>query len=326
MYLISIDISHLQEHANIYSFVKTINVWRFCMKNISAIIVLTFLIFLSTAFAEDASADQLKQTMLISAYDVASYDYSRVAQTAITYKNETLQDSFGATKETVGKVNLTAQSGWWSHQLKDDSTGEVLLWQGYLVNGTEYWKEGDNWTEFSLDDSQAILDDYNDLPGQVELLNYSNMTIEGSEEIDGIDCYKITSEPIDLIQKAILGTQIFASYLAAPFPLPDEFEAKDFDFDNTSIVENSDVSVTAWVSKNDSLLRRMTIDSSLKLTPEILKISEQNFTIQSALHETTDYRDFDQPVQIELPSEATNSSYRIQGADWRWGIFGLVEP
>ena len=34
-----------------------------------------------------------------------------------------------------------------------------------------------------------------------------------------------------------MGTQIFASYLSSPFPLPDEFDNKNFDFDNTSIQE-----------------------------------------------------------------------------------------
>ncbi len=296
------------------------------MKNFSAIIALAFLLLLSTAFAEDVSIDQLKQMMVKSADEVASYDYSRTAESDIVYRNDSLQDIFEAAKATDGKVNLTAQSGWWSHQLKDIGTGDVLLWQGYLINGTEYWKEGDNWTQFILNDSQAVLDDYNDLPGQVELLNYSDITITGSEEIDGEDCYMLTAEPIVQIQKAILGTQIFASYLASPFSLPDELDVADFNFENTSIIENSDVSVTAWVSKNDSLLRRLKIDSSLTLDPAILNIDEQNFTIQSTLHETTDYTDLGQPVQIELPSEVGNTSYRTQGADWRWAVFGLVEP
>lgn len=296
------------------------------MKNFFAIVALASLLLLSTAFGEDIAIDDLKQTMIKSADDVASYDYSRIAESDIVYKNDSMQDIFKETKTTSGKVNLTGRTGWWSHQLKDTGTNEVLLWQGYLINGTEYWKEGENWTQFILNDSQAVMEDYNELPGQVELLNYSDMTITGSEEIDGFDCYRITAEPIELIQKAILGTQIYASYLASPFSLPDELDADDFDFENTSIIDNSDVSVTAWVSKNDSLLRRIKIDSSLTLTPAILNIDDQNFTIQSMLHETTDYKGFNQPVQIELPLEAANTSYRLQGADWRWGIFGLVEP
>jgi len=296
------------------------------MKNFSAIVALASLLLLSIAFAEDIGTDNLKQTMKKSADEVVSYDYSRIAQSDIVYKNESKQDIFEETKTTSGKVNLTARTGWWSHQLKETGTNEVLLWQGYLINDTEHWKEGENWTQFILNDSEAVMEDYNELPGQVELLNYSDITITGSEEIGGFDCYRITAEPISLIQKAILGTQIYASYLASPFSLPDELDATGFNFENTSIIENSDVSVTAWVSKNDSLLRKIKIDSSLTLTPDILNIDDQNFTIQSILHETTDYTGFNQPVQIELPLEAANTSYRLQGADWRWGIFGLVEP
>jgi hypothetical protein len=150
--------------------------------------------------------------------------------------------------------------------------------------------------------------------------------ITGTEKIDGEDCYKLAAEPIPLIKKTILGTQIFASYLSSPFPLPDEFDNKSFDFDNTSIQGNSNVSVTAWISKQTSLLRRIEIDSSLTLTPSILKIQEQNFTIQSTLQEKTDYSNFGEPVQIVLPEGSRNQSFRMKGADWRWAIFGLVEP
>jgi hypothetical protein len=129
-----------------------------------------------------------------------------------------------------------------------------------------------------------------------------------------------------LIEKIIFGTQIFASYLSSPFPLPDEFDNKNFDFDNTSIQGNSNVSVTAWISKQTSLLRRIEIDSSLTLTPSILKIEEENFTIQSTLHEQTDYSNFGESVQIVLPKESQNQSPRMKGTDWRWAIFGLVVP
>jgi len=223
-------------------------------------------------------------------------------------------------------VNLTAQSGWWSHQLTDIATGQVLYWQGYFLNGTEIWKEGDNWTQFVIDDPDLVMADYNELPSQVALLYYSNLSIKGTETIDGEDCYVIAAEPIPLIKKTILGTQIYAAYLSSPFPMPDEFDNKNFDLDNTSIQGNSNVSVTAWISKLSSLLKRIEIDSSLILTPSILKIVEQNFTIQSTLQERTDYGNFGESVQIVLPEESQNQSPRIKGADWRWAIFGLVEP
>jgi hypothetical protein len=286
------------------------------MKIILTIIAFISLLCLPVVFAEDVSVDQLKQMMTASADNLTSYTYSRSAESTIIYSNESLQDKFAAIKATKGKVNLTAKSGWWSHQLTDIGDGQVLSWQGYFLNGTELWKEGENWTQFNITNPDALLADYNELPGQAQLLNYSDLLITGTETIDGEDCYILAGEPIPLIKETILGTQIFASYLSSPFPL----------LDNTSIQGNSNVSVTAWISKQTSLLRRIEIDSSLTLTPSILKIEEQNFTIQSTLQERTDYSDFGESVQIVLPEESQNQSPRMKGTDWRWAIFGLVVP
>jgi hypothetical protein len=296
------------------------------MKNVLMIIAFISLLSLPNVFAEDASVDQLKQMMTASADNLTTYTYTRSAESTIIYSNESFQDEFAAVKDTNGKVNLTSQSGWWSHQLTDNETGQVLSWQGYFLNGTEYWKEGDNWTQFIIDDPVAIMEDYNELPSQVALLIYSNLSITGAENIDGEECYIIAAEPIPLIKETILGTQIYAAYLSSPFPMPDEFDNKDFNLDNTSISDNSNVTVTAWVSKQTQLLRRIEIDSSLTLTPSILNIEEQDFTIQSTLKEQTDYGNFGESVQIVLPSESQNYSPRTKGADWRWAIFGLVEP
>lgn len=297
------------------------------MKDISIIVAAISLFLLCLpAFAEDISADQLKQLMTASADNLTTYTYTRSTESTIDYSNESLQDRFSAVKATKGKVNLTAQSGWWSHILTDNSSGEVLTWQGYFTNGTEYWKEGDNWTQFIIDNPEEVMEDYNDLVSQVDLLSYSNLSIMGTEAVDGEDCYIIAADPIPVIRETILGTQIYAAYLDSPIPMPDEFDNQDFDLDNTSIQANSNVSVTAWVSKQTSLLRRMEIDSNIALSPSILKIEEPDFAIKSTLRERTDYGNFGETVQIVLPPESLNNTPRMKGADWRWAVFGLVEP
>lgn len=297
------------------------------MKNISIIVAAISLFLLCLpAFAEDVSADQLKQLMTASADNLTTYTYTRSTESTIDYSNKSLQDRFSAVKATKGKVNLTAQSGWWSHILTDNSSGEVLTWQGYFTNGTEYWKEGDNWTQFIIDNPAEVMEDYNDLVSQVDLLSYSNLSIMGTEAVDGEDCYIIAADPIPVIRETILGTQIYAAYLDSPIPMPDEFDSQDFDLDNTSIQANSNVSVTAWVSKQTSLLRRMEIDSNIAISPSILKIEEPDFAIKSTLRERTDYGNFGETVQIVLPPESLNNTPRTKGADWRWAVFGLVEP
>jgi hypothetical protein len=298
------------------------------MKNIPKIVaaISLFLLCLPAAFAEDISADQLKQMITASAENLSTYAYTRSAESTIVYSNESLQDKFYAVKATEGKVNLTAQSGWWSHIITDNANGETLTWQGYFANGNEYWKEGDNWTQFIIDSPDEVMADYNELASQVALLIYSNLSITGTEAVDGEDCYVIAADPITMIKKTILGTQVYAAYLASPIPMPDEFDSKKFNLDNTSIQDNSNVSVTAWVSKQTSLLRRMEIDSSIALSPSILEIDEPEFAIKSALKERTDYGNFNDTVLIVLPPESQNNSPRSKGADWRWAVFGLVEP
>jgi hypothetical protein len=289
-------------------------------------VIALFSLLILPAFGQDVSIDQLKQMMTQSAENLTTYTYSRSAESKIIYSNDSLNQKFDAVKETQGKVNLTAQAGMWSHQLTDKGTGEVLTWEGYFVNGSEHWKEGQNWTEFNITDAAAIMEDYNELPSQVELLNYSEMKIVGTENYGGEDCYKLVGTPIPMIVKTILGVQLFASYLSSPFSLPDDFSNKSFNFDNTDLLNNSNVTVTAWVSKSTSLPKRIDIGSSLTITPTILNITEPNFSIETTLNETTSYADFGKPVQIVLPAEAQNQSFRTKGADWRWAVFGLLEP
>src|SRR5512137_2473618 len=89
-------------HTNIYSRVKLIYFWRFCMKNIPTIIIFISLLYLPVVFAEDVSVDQLKRMMTASADNLTTYTYTRSAESTIIYSNESLQDKFAAVKATEG--------------------------------------------------------------------------------------------------------------------------------------------------------------------------------------------------------------------------------
>lgn len=280
----------------------------------------------SIALAQEIGIDQIKQMMEKSDENLTTYTYSRYAESNIIYTNKSINKSLNADKVTVGKVDLVNMSGWWSSNLTDKNSGEVLTWEGYFVNGTEYWKEGQNWTKFNVSDPARIMEDYNEIPGQVELINYSNMRIAGSESIDGVDSYKLVGTPKDMIYKGMVGLQLIAAYLSSPFPLPKELRNQTLDIRNTTLLNNSNIVVTAWVSKNDSLLRRLDINSTLNISPEILNISSQDFRITSKLNESTTYENFGSPVNIVLPKDAENVSSRIIGTDWRWAVFGSVRP
>jgi hypothetical protein len=276
--------------------------------------------------AQEVSIDQIKQMIEESAVKLTTYTYSRSAQSNILYTNESTNTSFNADKVTQGRVDLANQSGWWGSNLTDKNSSKVLTWEGYFVNGSEYWKEGQNWTKFEINDTARIMEDYNEIPGQVVLINYSNMRVVGSEIIGGVDSYKLVGSPMEMIYKGMIGLQLIAAYLPSPFPLPKELRNQTLNINNTSLMNNSNIVVTAWVSKNDSLLRRLDINSTLTITPEILNISSSDFKIVSALNESTVYEDFGSPMKIALPKGAQNASNRMIGTDWRWAVFGSIRP
>ncbi len=294
--------------------------------NRSIIVLILILAMTMMVSAQQVSVDQIKQMMEKSATNLTTYTYTRSAESNILYTNKSINTSFNADKVTMGKVNLVNPSGWWSSNLTDKKSGEVLMWQGYFLNGSEYWKEGQNWTKFNISNPTQIMQDYNEIPDQIQLINYSNMKLVGSEKIGGVDSYKLVGTPKDMVYKGMIGLQLIAAYLPSPFPLPKELRTQTLNIRNTSLMNNSDIIVTAWVSKNDSLLRRLDINSTLAITPQILNISSPDFKILSMVNESTIYQNFGSPVKIELPKDAQNVSPRMMGTDWRWAVFGSVRP
>jgi len=290
------------------------------------LMLLAMLAALATASAQDVSIDQLLQMMENSDDNLTTYAYTRTAESRMLFSNESIHNEFDAVKTTEGKVNMVDQEGWWDAKLTDRANGEILTWEGYFLNGSEYWKEGQNWTKFIVSDKARIMDDYNELPGQVDLLRYSDMSIVGQEIFEGQEYYKLTGTPLGPIAEGIIGLQLVASYFPAPFSLPEELESRSFNMSETELSNNSRIELTAWVSKNTSLLKRLDINASLAVSPEILNITAPDFRIESSLNESTIYQNFGSAVKIELPKDAQNESIRTEGTDWRWAAFGSVRP
>ncbi len=277
--------------------------------------------------AQEASIQQLKQTMEKSAENLTTYAYSRSAEAKLLYTNDSIYKEYDAVKVTDGKVDLANQSGWWNSKLTDEENGNILTWEGYFVNGSEYWKEGKNWTKLTVNNTSQVLQAYNELPGQVNLIKYSDTKIVGIERMQGEDYYKITCSPIKSIYTGIIGLQLLAAYFPSPFPLPDKLKNGTLDIGNTELMNNSRIVLTAWISKNDSILRRLDINSSLTITPKTLIISSPDFSIMSTMNESSVYSSFGSPVAIVLPKEAQSaSSSRMIGADWRWALLGSIRP
>jgi hypothetical protein len=276
--------------------------------------------------AQTVSVDQLKQMAEKSAGNLTTYTYSRSAQSDFLFTNASLKTEFNTYKSTNGEVDLVNKSGWWSSNLTDEESRNVLNWNGYFVGSSEYWKQGQNWTRFPVNDTAQMMQNYNEIPGEVNLLNYSNLKIVGSEKLQGEDTYKLVGVPFEFICNGICGLQLLSAYIQSPLPLPEELKNGTLNISTTSLLNNSHTVLTAWISKDKYLLKRLDINSSLTVTPKILNISSTDFTIVSTLNESTVYNNFGTPLNIALPKEAQGPYSPVKVTDWRWAVFGSIRP
>ena len=290
------------------------------------VMMLMILAAATVVSAQEASVDQLKQMMEKSAGNLTTYTYTRSANSNFLYSNASLKTEFDLNKLTKGQVDLVNKSGRWSSNLTDEESRKVLNWEGYFVGSSEYYKQGQNWTKFPVNDTSRMMQNYNELPGQVNLLKYSNLKLVGSEKIQGEDTYKLVGSPFEFICKGMCGLQLLSAYFESPLPMPEKLRNGTLDFNTTSLENNSHTVLTAWVSKDKYLLKRLDINSSLTVTPKILNISSPDFKIVSTLNESTVYNDFGSHQNIVLPKEAQGPYSPIKGMDWRWAVFGSVRP
>jgi len=292
----------------------------------SIIIMLAILAAATVVSAQTVSVDQLKQMTEKSAGNLTRYTYTRSAQSDFLFTNASLKTEFNAHKSTNGQVDLVNRSGWWSSNLTDEESRNVLNWEGYFVGSSEYWKQGQNWTKFPVNDTARMMQNYNEIPGEVNLLKYSNVKIVGSEKFQGEDTYKLVGSPFEFICKGICGLELLSAYIQSPLPMPEKLKNETLDINTTGLLNNSHTVLTAWVSKDKYLLRRVDINSSLTVTPKILNISSPDFKIVSTMNESTVYNNFGSHLNIVLPKEAQGPYSPIKGTDWRWAVFGSIRP
>lgn len=292
----------------------------------SIIIMLAILAAATVVSAQTVSVDQLKQMTDKSAGNLTTYTYTRSSNSDFIFTNASLKTEFDAYKATKGQVDLVNKSGWWSSNLTDEESRNVLNWEGYFVGSSEYWKQGQNWTKFPVNDTAQMMQNYNEIPGEVNLIKFSNLKIVGSEKFQGEDTYKLVGSPFEFICNGICGLELLSAYIQSPLPLPEKLKNGTFDINTTSLLNNSQTVLTAWVSKDKYLLKRLDINSSLTVTPKILNISSPDFKIVSTLNESTVYNDFGSHLNIVLPQEAQGPYSPAKATDWRWAVFGSIRP
>jgi len=259
-----------------------------------------------------------------TAENLSSYTYSGSADSSVLYRNSSFEKRLEVFQTTEGKVDLLKNSAWWSSNLATEKNAKGLSSQNYFINGSAYRNIGENWTKSDFNNTSRINYDFNEILGQIALIENSNINLSGSENIGGKDYYKLQGRPTDAIYKVIIGRQILSALFASPIQLPEKLKNQSINIDASGLINQSNVVVTAWVSKDNSLLKKLDINASSTITPQVLNISSPDFKIETSLNESTVYGNFGSQMMIELPKEAQNESSLLKGAAWTNAVRGYI--
>ncbi len=193
-----------------------------------------------------------------------------------------------------GLVNLTAKSMKITTGKNGSLDQEALLpiqKEIYVFMDREIINLNGNWSYRTLYYPDAFWERRNIIQSQAAMLNQSEKALKGSEMIGGRDCYRIDAVPDVEAYEIMLGEQM-------GFILP-------LDHINlTELYRNSDVKWAVWVSKDDDMLRKDRIEMTFLVAEEMtdLPLNETfDFPMEIDLNITTQYTDYNLPVDIVLP-------------------------
>jgi hypothetical protein len=255
-----------------------------------------------TAPADDLSAVELQALLMNSSANLQSYRFLMDMDQRTELVN--LSDPAGEVQKIasrsfgVGAINMTQRA------LKlvmatiimpegDEGNATAMAIDEYLVNDTIYLRMDGNWTTLRIPFTEDVWSQQNTLEQQVEMLNSSNLTLLGSEEVDGVDCYKIKAD----IDTASLAAQL--SQTGSPLPLQLINYSQLF---NDAVLE-----AYYWITKDTLLLKKSDIFESFVIRPQDLGLEPkgpENVEMRVYANISMTYDGFNESINIELPAEA----------------------
>jgi hypothetical protein len=247
------------------------------------------------------NASALRALVIDSSAKLESYSFSmEMAQnielvnlsTGETQKLYTRSLGVGFANMTERALKLVMAS--LSYAEGDEENSTALALEEYLLNDTIYIKMEGNWTIMKLPAAAAAWSQQNTMEQQVNMFNQSNLTLIGSEIVEGLDCYKVRAK----IDMGTYADQL-SGEMAASLPM--------IDANNTDLFRNMTLDIYYWISKDTHHLKKTDILEVFNLTPQSLGIpakgpEEQEMRINSRI--TMLFEDFNESMNIVLPAEA----------------------
>lgn len=251
---------------------------------------------------DDLNTSDLKALLVNSSVNLESYRFLLDMDQTTELVN--LSDSANESQKLVsrsigvGAVNMTDRA------LKlvmavvilpigDERNATAMGIDEYLINDTLYLRLDGNWTRMTLPFSEDMWSQRNTLEQQVELINASNITLLGIEEVDGVDCYKI---------KADIDTASFAAQLSQT----DSYLPMQ-PLNLSSLFNNATLEAYYWIVVETHLLKKSDVNESLIFRPQDIGLppkGPENQEMRVNAYITIEFDGYNERIKIDLPTEA----------------------
>lgn len=279
---------------------------------IAAVTTAGFYIFNFEGGIEDASAEQVKAWTLDSTENVSSHTYEMETNMIISITAENETGKMEMLMETESSVDIGKQKAKSTTQMEMESaSGNGLFGENkldkseistitYIIENSMYTKTsiGENrpgWIKSELPFREDIWRKNVQLGQQEKLLRSSDVSKLEDEEIEGQRCYVIEVYPNP---ENLLNVLSSRSRMTNPL--------ENMPFDLGKLIEN--VTLKEWISKNNNLLKKTRAKIKINMDFMGVKMTE-NITMDIT------YRNYNEPVEIELPKEAENAKMSDASVD-----------
>jgi len=250
---------------------------------------------MNSVASEELNASELQALVANSSAKLESYRFTMDVEQSVDLVNLTSDETQKLSTRTFGfcsanvtdramkmvLASLTVPEG-------DDKNVTAAAMEEYLLNDTFYLKMDGNWTALRLPGVAEAWSSQNTMNQQVDMLNHSNITLQGSETVDGQDCYKLLVD---------IDTTSFADQLSNQTGF-------------SSLFSNMTLQAYYWIAKDTHLLKKTEVWESFIVNPRSLGLpanESENGEMSMDTAITLLFSGFNQRINVELPAEATKA-------------------
>lgn len=275
--------------------------------------ILLVLAFAAAAFAGCIgdeplpSGGEVKEEMAEAVGDLESYRFEIEMDQTVEFRNfegEGSLDGEMISLRWAGAINLSDQSSTEVSTsrratLAGDKTAEETV-EVHFLNRTLYQKMGGEWIGLLQPDPEYGIGKIDQLAHLMEMIDRSEIVVEGSENAGGQELYRLSITPDDDTAYGIMLGQISSVDPRIPLMI-----------DMSGLFERGrELDWTVWASKETGLPTESRISAVYTAGPGILRMppeSPENLEIRFETLEVRRFGGYNEPVVVVLPEEAKSA-------------------